>query len=377
MFETQYSVGKRVLGHQGGTWYNVRYEGDTDLHTYLWSSSDGVNWGNKVRIDDAAMGSAQRGALLTWLDNGNPRIGVYWMLRGITPQEARFSLSTDQGASFGASTTVSADAPNAEMNGAIARGDDGTLWAAWTRRLNGSHDGLYFSTSADDGASWTPTALAADTGSFGWSHAVAAGAANQAWIAVSHTNASAIVYRTADGGTSWQEAIAGPGTSSTTTAHPVLERASNGDLLLVFEQRSGLDQQYDVYFTRSGDAGVSWSTPVQVSDDVTTGTSASVNYYPALAEGGSGRLYVVWTDDRAAPSATQGAGNHDVYLSYSVDSGATWSTDTRVNDFPEEFDQSQAAVAVAPGTTQDTVVVSWADARSGVYQVRSLAQTLP
>ncbi|MGE0321513.1 MAG: sialidase family protein [Polyangiaceae bacterium] len=373
----QYSVGKRVLSYQGGTWYNLRYEGDTNRRVFLWSSTNGTDWGNRVRVDDAAAGDAERGALLTWLDNGTPHVGVYWMLRGTTPQEAHFSSSSDQGASFASSATVTADTENAQMNGDVARGDDGSLWAAWTRRVNGSHDGVFYSRSIDDGATWSTTALAGDAGGFGWSHSVAAGFTGEAWIAVAHNDGQLTVFRTATAGSSWQTATAAAGVSGAQTSHPVLRRATNGELLLTYAKRNASDQQTDVFFTRSADGGASWSTPVRVNDDVTTGTSVNTDYYPSLAEGGSGRLYVVWTDDRRGPSAAQGAGNHDAYLSYSVDGGATWSTDSLANDFPEEIFQRQAAVAVAPGTSQDTVVVSWVDNRSGTYQIHSNSRVLP
>lgn len=70
-------------------------------------------------------------------------------------------------------------------------------------------------------------------------------------------------------------------------------------------------------------------------------------YYPDIAVDTSGRIFVVWMDERA--------GDHDVYLVKSEDGGNTFSSPKRVND-DETSDVGNVRIAVDP---LDTVHVAW------------------
>ena len=96
-------------------------------------------------------------------------------------------------------------------------------------------------------------------------------------------------------------------------------------------------------FAKSLDGGATYSTPTRILSNLkgirTTGVSKShrVNSFPSMAvdiSGGpnNGNLYVVWTNI-GVPGVNTGT-NKSVYISRSVDQGATWSVPVRVNQGP-------------------------------------------
>jgi hypothetical protein len=81
----------------------------------------------------------------------------------------------------------------------------------------------------------------------------------------------------------------------------------------------------DVYFIRSTDRGVTWSSPVRVNDDPGI---AAWQWFGTMSMAPNGRIDVVWLDTRDDP----GTYLSSLYYSYSVDSGQTWSPNERLSD---------------------------------------------
>lgn len=116
--------------------------------------------------------------------------------------------------------------------------------------------------------------------------------------------------------------------------------AADGDTLHVvwYDQR---DNNWEIYYKRSLDAGAVWSViDTRLTDD------PNWSYLPSVAVSGS-NVHVVWEDDRD--------GNADVYYKRSTDGGTTWETDFRLTVDPGP--QGQPSVAVSGSY----VHVVWAD----------------
>ena len=80
----------------------------------------------------------------------------------------------------------------------------------------------------------------------------------------------------------------------------------------------------DVYFIRSTNRGLSWSSPVRINDD--PGTSAW-QWFGTMSVAPNGRIDVIWLDTRDDP----GTYLSSLYYSFSEDDGQTWSPNERLS----------------------------------------------
>ena len=99
---------------------------------------------------------------------------------------------------------------------------------------------------------------------------------------------------------------------------------------------------YDIYVTRSGDGGATWSSPVRVDSDLPPGSAYSAR--PQIAASASGNdVWVLWEDARH--------GGLDVYFTRSATGGIVYEPDTRLN----AHDEPGSGVASSPVLCTDGV----------------------
>ncbi|MEW5987609.1 MAG: sialidase family protein [Chloroflexota bacterium] len=119
-----------------------------------------------------------------------------------------------------------------------------------------------------------------------------------------------------------------------------------------FDERLG---NGDIFFAHSDDGGLTWTPNVRVNDD--KGNALQMN--PSLAVNLVGDAFVVWRDDRN--------GQPDIYFSRSLNGGATWSPNVRVNDVAAGSQTSPALVVDSAGI----LYVLWVDDRNGHWDIYS------
>ncbi len=115
----------------------------------------------------------------------------------------------------------------------------------------------------------------------------------------------------------------------------------------------GRDGNFEVYYKRSLDSGLSWGPDTRLTND--PGTS----WFSSLAAAGL-ELHVIWMDNRD--------GNFEIYYKRSLDGGSGWSGDVRLTD--------NAALSQFPSIALSGSVVNviWQDSRDGnteIYYKRS------
>ncbi len=229
-----------------------------------------------------------------------------------------------------------------------------TVCAVWTDRLNNVVD-VRFNRSSDGGQTWLPTPLRVSSAPPGGPNAFAPeihvdGSTVHVVWADERAGQSQIFVRTSlDGGVNWT----GPEQAIGTGRFP--ELAVVGSTLYVVWYDFN-----DIYFGRSLDNGVMWSTPVQVDDDATNQV-----LLPQIAASGS-NVYCCWTDS--------GGGNSFILFDRSTDGGVTWNVDRQVT--PQITIVGSGSPMVA--AVGDVVYLAWNDARhfglSDIYFNRSLDQ---
>ncbi|HEY6206368.1 MAG TPA: sialidase family protein [Chthoniobacterales bacterium] len=106
----------------------------------------------------------------------------------------------------------------------------------------------------------------------------------------------------------------------------------NGVVHYVYDQHGASTDPADVYYIRSTDNGVTFSTPVKLNLDSTT----KANWQPNLSIGANNTLQAVWYDEREA-TATCVKGDETVpcyrmYSRRSTDGGLTWLPEQKLSD---------------------------------------------
>jgi hypothetical protein len=128
--------------------------------------------------------------------------------------------------------------------------------------------------------------------------------------------------------------------------------ASSGDTLhLVWQDNRNGEFNWDLYYIRSTDNGLSWGAELQLTNDPHWST------YPCIAVSGQ-EVHVVWPDTRNYSSG-------EIYYKHSTNGGLNWETDVRLtfgNNIAGAWDPSIAV------SSQDVHVV-WDDYRDLNYEI--------
>lgn len=250
----------------------------------------------------------------------------------------------------------------------------GAVYVVWTRQCQ-----TFISRSVDGRAAFTPSRRLND-GCAGAQVAVSAdGTVNVVTTTYSFSGESIQLdgLVSGDGGATFEAgpAIATvPATSDTIDGEiraPVLPMlavaADTGDLFLAWSDPSA--GNLDVWFTRSIDAGDTFSEPVRLNDAV-----AGDQFQPAVAAGPGGEVVVSWFDRSSDPENRLA----ELVLVRSTDGGASFGPTERVSS--QRFDPALAAPFDGNrrrffGDYQGLVLGSgvaipfWNDPRSGLQQI--------
>jgi len=168
--------------------------------------------------------------------------------------------------------------------------------------------------------------------------------------------------KSTDGGSSFGQSVrVDDSPAESTQLNPRIAVDTSGDVYVVWQDsRSG---NWDIYFSKSTDGGVSFSTPnVKVSDE-----GLFAKFWPMVAVDSEGNVYIVWQDAR------NGYDNYDIYFARSTDGGQTFGGNVRVDDSdPNRSAQSYPSIALDSG---GNIYIVWNDERSGdsdVYFTKSV-----
>jgi len=266
-----------------------------------------------------------------------------------------FAVSTDGGATWGKNFFISVAGGEFVGDPAAAIDADGRIYA-------GCQDyglkQIRLSTSTDNGKTWSPPKSiqsAPDKPQLGASPTMG-GVAFTSWL-----GGDAGVRGTKDGGATW-----GPVHELEFLNHgTTLSVGSTGAVHVAFSPNGGV-----IRYARSKDLGDSWdATKTIVTSTGNIHDCAGIRQHPVIGGDSdpTGKYVVVtWTG-----SMSNGSSTEDVYVTYSSDSGDTWTKPIQVND------NANAACAVQPWATVDSrgrVHVTWTDTRNGrndTYYARS------
>ncbi len=306
-----------VVGtHVYVTWYDGR-DGAYDIY-YTASSDSGMTWFEEVRVDTDDAGYAYSAKPRMAVD-GVGRVHVVWEDLRDSNNDIYFNTSGDDGVTWTASDTridvdseqlngeVVANDPAESFGGTVDGEDEGMVAVAWHDLRNGAYSDIYASVSLDHGSTFS-TPMRLDTG-------------------------------------------AGPGVSD--SLFPVLD-VVDGNILVAYRDDRH-NEGFDVFFTRSTDAGESFSEEVALDFD--EGSSHSIE--PQIVGMPSGNVVVGWVD-RGDPAADDW---EDILYNYSTDGGESWNGEEIRVDDDERW--TARSIGMRMALQDGELFFVWADYRLG------------
>jgi hypothetical protein len=263
-------------------------DGNSEIY-YKRSEDRGLTWGEDTRLTNAARNSnspvmAMSGSVLhiVWYDDRDDPAGVW-------NTEIYYKRSADGGLTWDPDVRLTNKAAYAGLPGIVLFGS--TVLVVWEDDRDGNGE-IYYKQSGDEGLTWEP-----DT------------------------------RLTNEPGNSWDPCIS----SNDSVVHVVW-----------MDDRDG--GGYEVYYNRSMDGGVSWSSDTRLTN------AAAPSKYPTIAVSGT-RVHVTWQDQRDM--------NYEIYYKRSEDAGLTWQEDTRLTNAFGASEWPHVGVADA------ALHVIWYDDRNG------------
>jgi Neuraminidase (sialidase) len=274
---------------------------------YSKSSNGGVTWSAAANVSNTDGSSAEATIAA---DVG--AIHVAWSDDTPGNQEILYSKSTDGGATWSVPVNVSNNS-GGSVNSVIMV-DAGTVHLAWEDNTAGNWE-IFYSKSTDGGATWSaPVNVSNNSGdSEGTKIAVNAGTIYLAWYDYTPANVEIFFSKSTDGGVTWSAPVNVSNNDGGSYGPAIV--ADAGTIHVAWWDNT--PGNAEIFYSNSTDGGATWSAPVNVSNN----SVGSVG--PTIAVD-SGTIHLAWGDDTP--------GNPEIFYSNSTDGGTTWSAAVNVSN---------------------------------------------
>ena len=275
-------------------------------------------------------------------------INVVWRNRDIT-FGIFYARSTDGGANFSTPVNLAANV-SGSLAPQVALETNGNIDVVWQDDFNSQSD-VSFSRSADKGLTFS-AAKSLSSKSFAPQISVDAKAnINVTWLSNSAAAGTLDVFfsRSTDSGVTFsnpKNISNGPADSG----NPQVGGDQNGNIFVAWNRMVPPSVNNDIFFSRSTDGGITFSAPMNLSNNTGDSTSA------CLTVDASGNVNVSWLDTTP--------GNSQVLFSQSVDHGVTFSPAQNLSN-----DAGYAADVQMAADSQGNLNVVWDDDASGFNQI--------
>ena len=274
-------------------WYSRR-SGNYDIW-YKTSVDGGTTWSAATQLTTHS--SSNYSPAIAQAADGT--LWVVWYSYRSGNADIWYRTSDDNGVTWSADTQLTTDS-GSDYDPTITQAYDGTIWVVWDSWRNGNVADLYYKTSTDGGATWSPDIRLTTDESWDQDPSITRTADGAVWVAWHswRTWPGDIYYKmTTDGGATWSS-----DTRLTTDTDAdwaaAITQATDGRLWIGYQSyRSG---NWDIWYQTSVDGGTAWSTAQQFT------RFTGIDYTPALTSLPDDRVGLVWYSDRAV--------NHDIWF---------------------------------------------------------------
>jgi hypothetical protein len=312
-------------------------DGNPEIY-YKRSTDAGVTWGADTRLTNNINNSFSPTVSISGLV-----VHVLWWDYRDGNGEIYYKRSTDAGVSWGADTRLTNNIAESSYPSVAVSGT--LVHVVWEDIRDGNLE-IYYKRSQDTGVSWgADTRLTNNTSNSEYpSVAVSGSFVHVMWRDLRDGNYEIYYKRSTNGGVSW-----GTDTRLTNnTANSYDPSVSVSDSLVHVVWIDQRDGNYEIYYKRSTDVGVSWGADTRLTNN------NAYSEFPSIAVSGS-IVHTVWMDRRDV--------NYEIYYKRSTDGGETWGLDTRLtNDTAYSYFPSIAV-------SGNIVLTVWQDNRDGNYEI--------
>ncbi len=317
-------------------WYGLQ-DGNSEIY-YRKSINRGINWQTIKRLTiDASMSEyptiCVSGAVVhvAWIDGRSGNKEIY------------YKRSTDAGLNWESDVRLTINPGLSESPSICVSGN--SVHVVWMDNRDGNYE-IFYKRSSNAGVNWgLDQRLTSNDSISGYpSIAVTGQFIHLAWVDY-RTDLPEIYYKVSpDGGLSWltdHRLTNSPGTATV----PSIALSGNTVHVAWSDNRDG---NYEKYYKRSTNSGVSWEADVRLTDNLALSGNA------CLAASGQS-VHLTWNDSRDA--------DYEIYYKRSTDGGVTWEPDLRLTNSAGESSFSSISLS------GQVVHVLWQDTRNGNYEI--------
>ena len=307
---------------------------------YLQGQDFGNTWSSEVCISPNGI-DAQYPTIVA-----KPRgdiLNAFWQDRRDGNFEIYQTRSTDGGITWGTEIRVTNAADSSVTPSACQTGD--TIYLVWLDNRDGNKE-VYFKRSTDSGISWSGETNLTNTSGYNESGPCVQSAGGLVHVIYTgRTNTSTVTkyIRSTDGGLTWSSPVDLTGQLSYAAN---LSVDPQGNPHIVWSQNPDID----VYYRHSYNGGTSWTSPIQLS------SGSQHSGYPVVSAGASGDVHVAWEE--------WASGDEEISYKRSLDNGNTWSTEQNLSNMSGLSDGVRVS-----GYDTGCVFVVWWDNHPGNVEV--------
>jgi len=264
---------------------------------------------------------------------------------GASP-EIYYKRSLDGGITWGADTRITNNIYySSNPSVAVSGSNVYIVWEDDRDGISGVYE-IYFNHSTNGGTTWgTDTRLTNDPTMSQWACVSASGSVVNVVWSDNRNGAQYEVYykRSSDGGITWGSdnrftSVQGGSWSASVS--------SSGSVVHV-SWLDGRNGHNDMYYKRSTDSGINWGADIQLTNDTI------LRYNPSMSVSGL-NVHVLFLDSR-----DHDPGPYEIYYKHSADGGITWGADTRLTTH-----YKSSALHSAITSSGSNVHVVWDDQRN-------------
>ena len=205
---------------------------------------------------------------------------------------------------------------------------------------------VYYIRSTNSGVSWSTEQRLSPIGNFSVAPTIALyqSTIHVVWFDLRLPTFDIFYMRSTDNGTTWQPEVQLT-TDSLDSQYPALSVSGNNVYLAWDDNRH--PPNTEIYFRRSTNAGVNWSSEMRLTNDTVVSNDISVASIGQI-------IHLAWVS---------GTGNSEIYYRKSTNGGANWSTEQRLTNDP--FISFNPCFALGG----QNINLLWSDSRDGNSEI--------